>query len=110
MYRSGAMVMMLLLAVAGGVQGSMDAWLSRMAETSGPVESEADGFTPAARIRPLVPRPKNASTTTIVVAKDGSGHFKSIHAAVSSIAPSNSRRIIIYIKEGIYRYGLGFRV
>jgi hypothetical protein len=99
-------MVMVLLAFAAVAHGSMDAWLSRMAETSSIVETPPDGFTPAAGLGRLAPRPANRSAT-IVVAKDGSGHFKSVHAAVSSIPLSNSRRIVIYIKEGIYRYGFG---
>ncbi|KAI5084690.1 hypothetical protein GOP47_0000859 [Adiantum capillus-veneris] len=40
---------------------------------------------------------------TIVVAKDGSGHFTTVQAAVNSIPKSNKQRIIISIKAGIYR-------
>ncbi|MCO5595128.1 hypothetical protein L7F22_049166 [Adiantum nelumboides] len=44
-----------------------------------------------------------AAPKTIVVAKDGSGHFTSVQAAINSISKSNKQRVIISIKAGIYR-------
>lgn len=41
--------------------------------------------------------------TKIVVAKDGTGNFKTVQAAVNSVPKSNQNRVIIYIKAGIYR-------
>lgn len=41
--------------------------------------------------------------TKIVVAKDGTGNFKTVQAAVNSVPKSNKNRVIIYIKAGIYR-------
>src|SRR5580765_4723490 len=39
----------------------------------------------------------------LVVAADGTGNFKTIEAAVSSISPSNHERIVIFIKNGVYK-------
>jgi hypothetical protein len=44
----------------------------------------------------------------IVVAKDGSGHFTSIQAAVNHIPQVNKERVLIKIKAGVYRYYSSF--
>jgi pectin methylesterase-like acyl-CoA thioesterase len=41
---------------------------------------------------------------TITVDSKGSGNFKTIQAAVNSIANGNTKRIIIKILDGTYRY------
>jgi hypothetical protein len=38
----------------------------------------------------------------IVVAKDGSGQFRTVQAAIDSVASPNTRRVLIYVKKGIY--------
>ena len=56
------------------------------------------------RSRGLAAATANASSTTktIVVAKDGSGHFRTVQAAINKVPASNTKRIIIYIKKGVY--------
>ena len=39
----------------------------------------------------------------ITVAADGSGDFKTVQAAVASIPKSNRERIVVFIKDGVYR-------
>jgi pectinesterase len=39
----------------------------------------------------------------IVVAADGSGDFKSVQAAVASISKTNRERMVVFIKDGVYR-------
>lgn len=39
----------------------------------------------------------------IIVAADGSGHFTSVQEAVDQIPDDNKERVIIYIKNGIYK-------
>jgi pectin methylesterase-like acyl-CoA thioesterase len=39
----------------------------------------------------------------IVVAADGSGDFKTVQAAVGSIAATNRERIVVFVKNGVYR-------
>jgi pectinesterase len=39
----------------------------------------------------------------IVVAADGSGDFKTVQAAVASIPKANRERIVVLIKDGVYR-------
>ena len=45
----------------------------------------------------------SSTPNTIVVAKDGSGNFKTVQAAVNSIPKSNKKRVVIQIKAGIYK-------
>src|SRR5437868_9459500 len=40
---------------------------------------------------------------TITVAADGSGDFKTVQAAVDSVAPGNSDRTMININPGVYK-------
>lgn len=44
-----------------------------------------------------------AATPTYVVAKDGSGQYKSVQAAVNAVPANNKKRVIIYIKKGTYK-------
>jgi pectinesterase len=39
----------------------------------------------------------------IVVAQDGSGNFKTVHNALSSIPANNKKPVTIYIKNGVYK-------
>jgi pectinesterase len=39
----------------------------------------------------------------LVVASDGSGDFKAVQAAVASVPAANRDRIVIFIKDGVYR-------
>ena len=48
--------------------------------------------------------PSSASAaTTITVSKDSSGKYKTIQAALDSIPANNSNRVIIFVKNGIYK-------
>lgn len=57
---------------------------------------KAAGPAPVA-LEPLPIRPD------IIVAADGTGDFKSVHAAVQSVPLNNRDRVVILIKKGIYR-------
>lgn len=101
-------------------------WLEQIAKTSSPLDLQPDEFNDVDSMRIKHQHQKkiqgrsglevsanstksstsNSSSSrakTIIVAKDGSGHFKSVRAAIRSIPKSNSKRVIIYIKAGIYR-------
>ncbi|KAK4417997.1 Pectinesterase 4 [Sesamum alatum] len=52
--------------------------------------------------RKLLARPR-AIVPNAVVAKDGSGRFKSISAAIAACPDNNKGRFIIYVKAGIYQ-------
>lgn len=41
-------------------------------------------------------------TPNVIVAKDGSGHFKTINEAVQLVGKKNQSRFVIYVKEGKY--------
>ncbi len=43
-----------------------------------------------------------AERADIIVAKDGSGHFTSIQAALNTIPKDNSKPVIIHVKNGVY--------
>ncbi|MGP4048933.1 pectinesterase family protein [Streptomyces sp. 2A115] len=47
--------------------------------------------------------PKAAAATTLTVAKDGSGQFSSVQAAVNAVPTNNTSRVVISIKPGTYR-------
>ncbi|MCO5612697.1 hypothetical protein L7F22_066966 [Adiantum nelumboides] len=44
-----------------------------------------------------------ADLPIIVVAKDGTGHVSTVQAAVDRIPKGNTKRIVIFVKKGIYR-------
>ncbi|MEV0219625.1 pectinesterase family protein [Streptomyces sp. NPDC050704] len=46
---------------------------------------------------------KAAAATTLTVAKDGSGQFRSVQAAVNAVPANNTSRVVISIKPGTYR-------
>jgi pectinesterase len=47
-------------------------------------------------------KPKKTIKPDIVVAKDGSGDFTKVEAAINSVSKGNKERKIIYIKNGVY--------
>ncbi|CAK7348477.1 unnamed protein product [Dovyalis caffra] len=49
-------------------------------------------------------RKAEMNSVRVNVSQDGTGHFKTIKEAVDSIPPYNTRRVIIAIKPGVYRY------
>ncbi|KAF5732298.1 hypothetical protein HS088_TW18G00992 [Tripterygium wilfordii] len=54
--------------------------------------------------RKLLQSPPLASSSNLVVAKDGSGQFRTIQAAIDTAAKrSGNGRFIIYVKRGVYR-------
>ncbi|WP_030223590.1 pectinesterase family protein [Streptomyces sp. NRRL WC-3626] len=46
---------------------------------------------------------KAAAATTLTVAKDGSGQYSTVTAAVNAVPANNSSRVVISIKPGTYR-------
>ncbi|KAJ8748647.1 hypothetical protein K2173_008092 [Erythroxylum novogranatense] len=49
-------------------------------------------------------REAELNNVTINVSQNGTGEFKTISEALSSISPYNTRRVVINIKPGVYRY------
>ncbi|KAK7390150.1 hypothetical protein VNO78_25449 [Psophocarpus tetragonolobus] len=52
--------------------------------------------------RKLLQASSPASRANVVVAKDGSGRFTTVSAAVNAAPKSGSRRYVIYVKAGVY--------
>ncbi|WP_327717913.1 pectinesterase family protein [Streptomyces sp. NBC_00490] len=46
---------------------------------------------------------KAATATTLTVAKDGSGQYSTVQAAVNAVPAGNSSRVVISVKPGTYR-------
>ncbi|MEU1517901.1 pectinesterase family protein [Streptomyces sp. NPDC005811] len=44
-----------------------------------------------------------AATTTIIVAADGTGQYKTVQAAVDAVPANNTARVVISVKPGTYR-------
>ncbi|MES5821572.1 pectinesterase family protein [Streptomyces sp. RG80] len=44
-----------------------------------------------------------AAATTLTVAKDGSGQYKTVQAAVNAVPANNASRVVISVKPGTYR-------
>jgi pectate lyase len=47
--------------------------------------------------------PKAAAATTLTVAKDGSGQYSTVQAAVNAVPANNASRVVISVKPGTYR-------
>merc|ERR1712137_403473 len=54
-------------------------------------------------LRRLLEEPTADTKPDIVVAKDGSGKFKTINEALLQIPKLNSKTFVIYVKEGVYK-------
>ncbi|MFC8424457.1 pectinesterase family protein [Streptomyces sp. NPDC057236] len=46
---------------------------------------------------------KAAAATTLTVAKDGSGQYRTVQAAVNAVPANNASRVVVSIKPGTYR-------
>ncbi|NEB03922.1 pectinesterase family protein [Streptomyces sp. SID13726] len=46
---------------------------------------------------------KSAAATTLTVAKDGSGQYSTVQAAVNAVPAGNASRVVISVKPGTYR-------
>jgi pectinesterase len=46
---------------------------------------------------------KAAAATTLTVAKDGSGQYRTVQAAVNAVPANNPSRVVIQVKPGTYR-------
>lgn len=71
------------------------------------VEAKSIIQTPGATGKVLDGKLRKAEMTSmrINVSQDGTGDFTTIKEALNSIPPHNTRRVIIAIKPGVYRYG-----
>jgi pectin methylesterase-like acyl-CoA thioesterase len=69
-------------------------WVAQDEAKSQSIQAEGTSGTTA-----LPPRGR-----TIVVDPSGKGDYKKVQQAVDSVPKGNKKRIIIYIKNGVYRY------
>jgi pectin methylesterase-like acyl-CoA thioesterase len=68
-----------------------------------PLAAAACGLALAVSAVPATAAPLALTDTDITVAKDGSGNYTTVQAAVNSVSSGNSVRITITIKPGTYR-------
>ncbi|GAA0167860.1 esterase [Lithospermum erythrorhizon] len=70
-------------------------------------EEQIDGYPSwvTATDRKLIETTANKVKSNVVVAKDGSGQFKSIQAAINFAVSKRARnqRVVIYLKKGVYK-------
>ncbi|MEU5281820.1 pectinesterase family protein [Streptomyces asoensis] len=59
--------------------------------------------TTAAGTTPATATAKAAAATTLTVAKDGSGQYTTVQAAVNAVPANNASRVVIAVKPGTYR-------
>ncbi|KAK4748795.1 hypothetical protein SAY87_015381 [Trapa incisa] len=59
-------------------------------------------------IRGLVERPAAKIKADLVMAKDGSGKYKTIKEALKDIPKKSNKTFVLYIKEGVYREQVQF--
>jgi pectin methylesterase-like acyl-CoA thioesterase len=74
--------------------------------TPTPVRTPAPTITATPFVTPTATpthTPRPAPTAVIAVAKDGSGQFTTVQAAISSVSSINNKWLTIYIKNGTYR-------
>jgi pectinesterase len=45
----------------------------------------------------------NAAAQKITVAKDGSGNYKTVQAALDAVTPGNDKPVTIFVKKGLYK-------
>ncbi|KAH7428014.1 hypothetical protein KP509_10G071400 [Ceratopteris richardii] len=120
MNAAGLLPVFLLVIAIGSMQGLIgaqnddddspsDYWLNEMQKTSSSEDVQPAQFNanhdPGRKNLEIDTGANAASSkpTTIVVAKDGSGQFTTVQAAVNSVPKGNKNRIIISIKPGIYK-------
>ncbi|MER7404141.1 pectinesterase family protein [Streptomyces sp. NPDC000070] len=61
------------------------------------------GAGPRASIGTTTASTKAAAATTLTVAKDGSGQYTTVQAAVNAVPANNPSRVVIAVKPGTYR-------
>ncbi|PAZ13216.1 pectate lyase [Streptomyces sp. SA15] len=74
--------------------------LDKTADVPGLLKS---GTGPRTSIGTTAAATKAAAATTLTVAKDGSGQYKTVQAAVNAVPANNPSRVVIAVKPGTYR-------
>ncbi|MCO5557486.1 hypothetical protein L7F22_011051 [Adiantum nelumboides] len=70
---------------------------------SAPSPSPIPNPVPSPPDSPIPTIPNIDDDSVIIVAKDGSGDFMTVQAAIDSVPIDNKKRAVIYVKKGIYR-------
>ena len=68
-----------------------DPWFEPMVQT-------IDGF-----LKKVTEQQKDFAPSVITVAQDGSGHYKTVQAALDAVPPDNKHPQVIYIRNGVYK-------
>ncbi|WP_237540023.1 pectinesterase family protein [Streptomyces sp. SID8358] len=63
----------------------------------------ATAFLAVASLQAFGPAPDAAAATTLTVAKDGTGQYTTVQAAVNAIPAGNTARVVVSIRPGTYR-------
>ncbi|KAH6555628.1 hypothetical protein KP509_13G037800 [Ceratopteris richardii] len=58
---------------------------------------------PPGTIPSTIPSVDVSGADVIIVSKDGSGQFSTVQAAIDSVPVPNTKRVVIYVKRGVYR-------
>ncbi|WP_309063282.1 pectinesterase family protein, partial [Streptomyces sp.] len=74
--------------------------LDRAADVPSLLRSQAG---PRTSIGTTAATAKTAAATTLTVAKDGTGRYRTVQAAVNAVPANNASRVVISVKPGTYR-------
>ncbi|GAA2223944.1 pectinesterase family protein [Streptomyces nogalater] len=91
---------------SGGAGGSWDprSYYAYTPDKAADVPSVVkSGAGPRSSLGTTTTSAKAAAATTLTVAKDGSGQYTSVQAAVNAVPANNPSRVVIAVKPGTYR-------
>ncbi|CAH2044663.1 unnamed protein product [Thlaspi arvense] len=81
-----------------GVTGDLGNYARKLLSTEDSIPSWVGPDT-----RHLMATTKGGAKANVVVAKDGSGNYKSINEALNAVPKNNKMPFVIYIKQGVYK-------
>jgi pectate lyase len=77
--------------------------LDKTADVPGILKSGAGPRSSIGTTATTAASPKAAAATTLTVAKDGTGQYSTVQAAVNAVPANNPARVVIAVKPGTYR-------